>query len=284
MILYKYRNISDSKCFEYTLDSLKNNYLYFSRPSELNDPFDCRMKVDFKATDEEYKAFIDNKITNPKGQFSNIEELKKFLVENNKNKKQLIDMLSSQNHVLSLTSDCLNEQMWGLYGGAYTGICIGYNCVEENGIPKVHFIKYSQNSINMENCSSRNCDDYIPFKKIMYDNEGRFEISPFGDLKKQNEILSYYLVHKKKCWESENEYRAICVDNPLIKTDDLFETKIFYPYDTLAEIIFGYNVDADKARIIYEILKTQNKTVNFYRVKPDYDEYKLIKEPIIFNY
>ena len=126
MILYKYRNISDSKCFEYTLDSLKNNYLYFPRPSELNDPFDCRMNIDFEATDDEYKAFIDNKITNPKGQFSNIEELKEFLIDNNKNKKQLIDMLSGQNHVLSLTSDCLNEQMWGLYGGVYTGICIGY--------------------------------------------------------------------------------------------------------------------------------------------------------------
>ena len=283
MILYKYRNISDSKCFEYTLDSLKNNYLYFPRPSELNDPFDCRMKIDFEATDDEYKAFIDNKITNPKGQFSNIEELKEFLTENNKNKKQLIDMISAQNHILSLTPDCLNEQMWGLYGGAYEGICIGYNCVEEDGIAKLLFTKISHNPINNKSNVSKDCYDYIHFKKVIYDNEGKSKISPFGDLKKQNEILSYYLIHKKKCWESENEYRAICMDNIFIKTDDLFETKLFYPQDVLAEINFGYNVNIKKARAINKILESHNKTVKYYMVKPDYDEYKLIKVPIVFN-
>ena len=172
--------------------------------------------------------------------------------------------------------------MWGLYGGAYTGICIGYNCDEENGIPKVHFVKYSQNSINRKNSSARNCDDYIQFKKIIYDNEGKTKISPFGDLKKQNENLSYYLIHKKKCWESEKEYRAICMDNIFIKTDDLFETKLFYPKDVLAEINFGYNVELEKARMIHELLDAQNKTVKFFMVKPDYDEYKLVKIPIVF--
>ena len=283
MILYKYRNISDQDCFDHTLDSLKNNYLYFPRPSELNDPFDCRMNIDFNATDDEYKAFIDNKITNPKGQFSNIEELKDFLVENNKNKKQLIDMISGQNHILSLTPDCLNEQMWGLYGGVYKGICIGYNCVEENGIAKLLFTKYTHNPINSKNIVSKDCFDYIHFKKVIYDNEGKIKISPFGDLKKQKEILSYYLIHKKKCWESENEYRAICMDNIFIKTDGIFKTKLFYPNDVLVEINFGYKVGVEKARIIYEALGSKNKTVKFFMVKPDYDEYKLIRKPIVFD-
>ncbi len=283
MFLYKYRNISDSRCFEYTVDSLKNNYLYFSRPSEFNDPFDCRMKINFDATDDEYKAFINNKITNPNGQFTNVEELKAFLKDNNRNKEQLIEMFSNSNHILSLTSDCLNEHMWGLYGGAYTGICIGYNCIEEDGIAKLLFIKYSHNSINNKNNVSNNCYDYIPFKEVIYDNEGKTIIFPFSDFKKQNKNLSYYSIHKKKCWEYEKEFRAICIDNPLIKTDDLFETKLFYPNDVLAEIYFGYNVDPGKARMIYELLKGQNKVVRYFVVKPDYDKYKLIREPYDFN-
>ena len=283
MILYKYRNISDPKCFEYTLDSLMNNYLYFSRPSELNDPFDCRMIIDFEATDEEYKAFIDNKITNPKGQFSNIEDLKAFLADNSNYKKQLIEMISEQTHILSLTSDCLNEQMWGLYGGVYTGICIGYNCVEEDEIVKLHFVKYSQNMINSKNRSFRNCDDYISLKRVIYDNEEKTKISPFADLKKQKEILENYLIHKKKCWESEKEFRAICFDDFLSKYAGLFETKLFYPNNVLAEIIFGNNVSSEIIGFITKTINTQNKSVRYFRVEPDYDSHKLVKPPIVFN-
>ena len=63
MILYKYKNLSNSNNFEYTIDSLINKYLYFSRPSELNDPFDCQIQIDFETNDEEYEAWKSRNIT-----------------------------------------------------------------------------------------------------------------------------------------------------------------------------------------------------------------------------
>ena len=35
-IFYKFKNIN-----EYTIDSIKNKYFYFSTPQQLNDPVDC---------------------------------------------------------------------------------------------------------------------------------------------------------------------------------------------------------------------------------------------------
>lgn len=45
-IFYKFKNIN-----EYTFDSLSKRYFYFSTPSLLNAPVDCRIPVSYEATD-----------------------------------------------------------------------------------------------------------------------------------------------------------------------------------------------------------------------------------------
>ena len=55
MILYKYRSLNH----EYTVESILNKYLYFSRPSELNDPFDCQLSIDLEASDQETLEWIE---------------------------------------------------------------------------------------------------------------------------------------------------------------------------------------------------------------------------------
>ena len=56
-IFYKYRSL-EGQSKTYLLDSLKNKYLYFPTPSEVNDPFDCKFMLDFEATDKEILAAI----------------------------------------------------------------------------------------------------------------------------------------------------------------------------------------------------------------------------------
>jgi len=52
---YKYSNTKD-----YSIDALKNKYMYFSRPSELNDPEDCRIPIELKSDDEHYRQWISH--------------------------------------------------------------------------------------------------------------------------------------------------------------------------------------------------------------------------------
>ncbi len=42
--LYKYREVN-----EYALDNLRHNTLFCAKPSTFNDPFDCRIGVDFSS-------------------------------------------------------------------------------------------------------------------------------------------------------------------------------------------------------------------------------------------
>ena len=50
---YKYKPIND-----FTLDSLKNKYFYYSRQEQLDDPFDMYTPVDTLKTNEEIKELF----------------------------------------------------------------------------------------------------------------------------------------------------------------------------------------------------------------------------------
>ena len=52
-IFYKFKNIN-----EYTIDSIKNKYFYFSTPQQLNDPVDCRTPFCYDATNLEILEWI----------------------------------------------------------------------------------------------------------------------------------------------------------------------------------------------------------------------------------
>jgi hypothetical protein len=56
--------------------------------------------------------------------------------------------------------------------------------------------------------------------------------------------------------------------------------KIFYPDETLAEVIFGYRMEKENMNTIkYLIDKLYSNKVNFFVAKPDYETMKIIKEP-----
>ena len=137
MILYKYRDISNLNCFKYTLDSLKNKYLYFSRPSELNDPFDCQIQYDLTASDEEYLQWIEKNCSRipPGNLLLTVDGIKKLVKQGKaiSGLAQYSHSIVEINHVLSLTSDCYNASMWAKYAGNYNGICIGYNVDASKG-------------------------------------------------------------------------------------------------------------------------------------------------------
>ena len=51
--LYKYSRVSD-----YLLESLREGYLWMSKPSEFNDPFDCKIVIDYRLTPEELQQHV----------------------------------------------------------------------------------------------------------------------------------------------------------------------------------------------------------------------------------
>lgn len=284
MLLYKYKNLADLQSFNYSLDSLKNKYLYFSRPSELNAPFDCQIQIDFDSNESEFEFWKDRNLDRipPNNRLLTLDGKNQTLNESRtQNGLDLVrQRLVEKNHLLSLTTDCLNESMWALYAGNYNGICIGYKTDSNfnSFIPKrVEFTsEYGSRITPTDNV-------LINFEPIQYDNEGNHPLKIFSsNSSEQIESVSYNLTHKKKCWISENEYRAIIHDTDFnIHSIENKTVKVFYEDNMLGEVIFGYQVPATTRDTFIQMIKENyNCNVKFYLIEVDLKNYVLVKKEI----
>lgn len=183
-----------------------------------------------------------------------------------------------KNHLLSLTTDCMNESMWGLYAGNYNGICIGYEVDFTNSfMPKR--IEFSNKN---ETLNVKITNHIINFQQIKYDNKGNHPLQLFKDRKSQIVNVNYNLTHKKKCWATEHEYRALFQDTDFqLENYGIFTTKVFYDDNILNEINFGYKVSKETIKSIKQsIEKRYTNSINFYIVRPDLTKLELVKEKI----
>jgi len=58
--LYKYRDFSGDNS-KYVERIFTHNEVYFSKPIDFNDPFDCRPKISLEANKNEIRAYIKNR-------------------------------------------------------------------------------------------------------------------------------------------------------------------------------------------------------------------------------
>ncbi|MDY3130773.1 MAG: DUF2971 domain-containing protein [Treponema sp.] len=281
MLLYKYKGLESDNGKHYALESLKDKYLYFSRPSELNDPFDCNIQVSFDASDKEYLQWIKEKRKKmmPRNKLSTVAGIKQAIkepafIEGFTNEaKELIEM----NHILSLSIDCVNESMWALYASNYNGICIGYNVNDSDfsiNPKKIEFL-----GIHTYNRFSTNLKP-IQFEEILYDNKGENPLPIFRTDAIQEKNVLYNLTHKKECWANEHEYRAIIHDTDFYDMPiGRFTTKVFYEDSVLSEILFGYKTSPELINSIVELVqKNYTNTIKFYTIFPNLTKYKLEKK------
>lgn len=284
MLLYKYKNLTDFQSFTYTLDSLKNKYLYFSRPAELNDPFDCQIQINFSSSETEFESWKNKNLERipPNNRLQTFEGMNQTINETRtQNGLELVrQRLVEKNHLLSLTTDCLNESMWALYAGNYNGICIGYYTdVNFNSFMpiKVEFKSEYGSVITPPD------KKIIQFEPIEYDNEGNHPLKIFcNNPSEQIECIAYNLTHKKKCWISENEYRAIIHDTDYnIQSIENKTVKVFYEDNILGEVIFGFHVPKTIRETIIQMIKENyNCNIKFFLIEADLRKYSLVKKEI----
>ena len=60
MEIYKFRGIPDwNNPEDNTIQSIQDAYMYFNAPSNFNDPFDCRYKVELSDNIEKVREYFD---------------------------------------------------------------------------------------------------------------------------------------------------------------------------------------------------------------------------------
>jgi hypothetical protein len=226
-LLYKYR----PKPNKYLKKLLIERELYFSSPSNFNDPFDCYPLAEYNGSDEEIKTHL-----RPKAQrlFSaassgDVENAMNELLADKDKFNSAVAKFSAQDSlddtkIYCLTASPTSILMWSHYAEYHRGICLGFDAKVGTIFGRASKVEYVDKRLVIN---------------LLADNPDY----------KANVRKSFF--EKSKDWHYEEEYRILSPDDNYIHH--------YEPHD-LKKIIFGAKISQeDKATVMqwYEELDFQ---------------------------
>ncbi len=253
MKIYKYFSFSQELQNDPKIESLRNNYLWFSKPKFFNDPFDCNMEV------LNYSNNTLNKLRRLK------EHDKDIIIENTKHFGICC---------FSKTND--NIHLWSHYTDRHKGICVEYDCDDFDD----YFSLLLECKCHLLEVQYRN----LP---INFNENIEIGYKPNTQSKSITQILEdpllldllfekLLLQKDKKIWSKEKELRLIigglARDNKCIKEEN-GGYKVPIKVEIIKSITFGVNapellineiksIFEDKVEYKIAILDFQNRKIN----------------------
>ncbi|EEX36512.1 hypothetical protein VIB_002827 [Vibrio metschnikovii CIP 69.14] len=245
--LYKYESVTTQ-----ALANLKNGQIYFSLPSQFNDPFDCSLPISLDLRVESLSRFRQSFLGR-----GNLPELSLKQL-NNMSDSDLSQMLNRAMYdilgtnlkgkgVSCFSSDFNNLLMWSHYGAKHTGFCLEFDTSLEP-FSKARKVKY--------------VDDFPKLDAEVMVVDCNYE--PVLEL----------LHTKSAAWRYENEWRCIHNEAPLA---------YMYEQASLTGVYFGSETDEACIEIICLILQGQNPNVRFWQGKKCEDKFGLKFEEFFYT-
>jgi hypothetical protein len=268
-IFFQYRKVDT-----HTLEALENHELYFSNPSEFNDPFDSKLDLIWKGDITDWsRFFLNHGVNDPiEVRFLIKENHKKGILKkkgsdyllnpHNKKFKTINKNLQSEDEdyprICCFSKTKKNILLWSHYTNGHKGICL---CFKSEKIGSGNFLILDSNP-----------EILLP---VNYNEKNNEELPKQVNMlsKYDPEELAAFLLTKHSLWVYEEEYRLILWDG----FKDKF-TKSFRKED-LEGIIFGIKTPIEDIKRIYDILKPNyldaGIKVNFYKVQEMQDKYTI---------
>lgn len=237
----------------YFIDSLANNYIYFSDMNELNDPFEKKINLIFEIVREEKELEVKKKyfVSFLKEAYAKkgglTEKLKKEIKDINESTiDEFNDVIADfcnlyinvMNHGNDLryrtccfTKRCDSLLMWGHYGDGMRGVCLKFN--------------FSQNSVHL--LSVKYADEVQSF-------------SIWEHIENKNDYIYDLHSTKSSVWSYEEEVR-------MVQTGDVVYGR--YEPAALDEIIFGCKIEADNVSEVFKSIKNIKNNVEYKVAVPD---------------
>lgn len=175
--LFKFRKID-----KYLLKSLINSDIYFARPKNLNDPFDCRVDI-LNAFENAIKRIPPQEAE----RFKKIRVMSEFFSKLQLDREQL--------GVCSFSLELNNSLLWSHYADNHRGICLTYSFPEE------FFINNSSDILGISSV------DYGINPLSDWFVQNALNHSSFNDFGMS--LLKKALTVKDKIWDYEKEVRII---------------------------------------------------------------------------
>ncbi len=116
--LYKYRSL-EGTALANSLSIISKNEVYFSRPEELNDPFECQARVDTSTLRAQFSELKHEDV-----------ELEEAIRRDWRRKLR----------VFCLCEMFSNQLMWSHYADNHRGICIGFSTTQMGNLEPVEYV------------------------------------------------------------------------------------------------------------------------------------------------
>ncbi len=260
--LYKIRNWRE----RYHPEFLKDGEIYFSRPNELNDPFDITRPIKFDIAQIETPEFLNRLIESASEVMginpgidskiyarNKLEEIRNNPINYFAN--TYLKMINGKWYndsfgVFSLTVNILDEQLWGYYGGGLKGFAVGFHPME---LCEALFLRYGQGAIVTY------LDEILPSKII-----GK-------SLREQKEQL----FQKFNKWRFESEFRFVGRF-----TESQVDRFCKLSPKVVKEVILGPRVPETDKEEILKIVELRYPTAILYQVVCDYINGGIFKEQL----
>ncbi|MGM0582937.1 MAG: DUF2971 domain-containing protein [Bacteroidota bacterium] len=260
-VLYKYRSYDN----EFGKRNLTHNELFFAKPNDFNDPFDCKITVSYDELKDTYKLFEyasqivvrQQKETNVKlGKKKQIKEVYRIaeLIHNDiegfqkRNDHFIMDKINTHIGIISFSMVFDNVLMWSHYADFHKGYCIGYNTEvlkDELGATNGGKVKYS--------------NDY-----------------PSIDPSKEIDLLTSWIQvnYKAECWSYEEEFRI----TKLFKNKNLSRV-VKLTNAAFEEIILGTHISKSNKDEIMKLAKEKD-IQKIYQMKMKPKSFNLYREEL----
>jgi Protein of unknown function (DUF2971) len=230
--VYKYRplNINTEKIFT-------DSKLWFSKPNDFNDPFDCQVIVDTNNTENEIANFLrQNK---PSMVSKDVKHFSRLWSKNPNDWHQMVNKTIhesvNEKGICCFAGNNDNILMWSHYTDSHKGICLKFDVTADTDFFSVPFIvNYSK--------------DY----------------PHYNHLKDNSKLIKFLMQTKADIWKYEGEIRVL----------KLLSGAYSFKKETLVEVCFGCNCTKSDIQKIKGLVTTSNfknvaftkavKTKNYY--------------------
>ena len=239
-VLYKYESFNT-----YSLSNLKNAQIYFNRPVDFNDPFDCSLvSKSFKYEDSDIIMFYNYLISKISPNKPN--RATQSIKDVPDNFKKTVDKVAKEfaeekqkKYLYKIGCCCFSESkdnllLWSHYSDGHKGFCLEFD---------TSFDPFKKNAFKVE------YSNYFP------------KLNPIKIITLKNAHVREVLIPlltKYSCWEHEKEWRIYHE-----------EPQILYKYEVeaLKAVYFGTSMENSHIEIIYSLLQGKNPNIEFYKAK-----------------
>ena len=203
----------------FLFDSLINGEMWFSNPSDFNDPFDCDINMTFT---DSLQSSIQHYFNTYLRKHFTVKELEGFNQTNishsefEKLLNKVAKKVAQRKGIACFMSNCDNLLMWAHYANSHKGVCLKFDILEDT-------------------------EFFSPAKKVIYTKD----YPEYNYLKDKNDFVNHMFFTKSNEWTYEGEVRVLKIKKDNYK----FNNKCF------KELIFGCNVTENDKKTVTKIVR-----------------------------